>query len=794
MHNQAENLNETILLRQNENGQLHPLHRTNIDPEIQVSMPVYEAGNQEAVVMRSRPSAAVRAEFEEAGEAEILSQRSVASSARVRQRNAEVTRRNVNVFKEVFGARSGNFEERPSTVDRVDSVAPIQRRVKSVVGLPQRTEASEDRQISKKEQRHHTDARTDTEYRSQSSRRRKEKRQSENDNTPKKERKSRTSKHKGHYIKPEKFDGESCVETFLIKFEDAAEFNPWTPRSKASHLISCLVGDAGYLVWETKGKTYEEIVDKLRGRYGTRRQQDKFRAELKYRTRRPGENLQALFSDVERLTALAYPKADRITRDIIGMDAFIDALGNSGLEQRIREKDPESMRQALTIAMRLEVLDESRRLEDEQHRPKTARSRMVTQENKSGKQNAKPVGPADTSAGPADTAMTEARKTNEKERQRSYRGDERQQSDRLVLNTAKYGNTGNGKTPNTPGGGGSAACRDEGDQKSEIMKEIVDELRSQLSNLAAERTERPSFQASMPMPPVNTQTYRNTGRPSDGYSYPVMTDYQQRTPLAQPRYQRAQGQRGPQQPSFNCYHCGYQGHIKRNCPQLLESQIPTSGNGQQHVRGVFRHQRTPEKVYLKVKVRNKTHYCLLDTGCQVTIIPAKFVSKHQICNTATKLLAANGTDIPVAGWATVKGSIGSTQITITGLVSEHMTEIMLGFDWLEKQGAQWNFVDGKITIEGREFRLCEKRNSSKWCRRVIVDSDTVIPTESQYDVTAKTVFNSVHTGKDMRSATWSTEPAEVKDGLLVASAILPNRATKLPVRVMNTTKQPVKLT
>jgi len=118
MHNQAENLNETILLRQNENGQLHPLHRTNIDPEIQVSMPVYEAGNQEAVVMRSRPSAAVRAEFEEAGEAEILSQRSVASSARVRQRNAEVTRRNVNVSEEVFGARSGNFEERPSTVDR----------------------------------------------------------------------------------------------------------------------------------------------------------------------------------------------------------------------------------------------------------------------------------------------------------------------------------------------------------------------------------------------------------------------------------------------------------------------------------------------------------------------------------------------------------------------------------------------------------------------------------------------------------------------------------------------------
>ena len=81
-------------------------------------------------------------------------------------------------------------------------------------------------------------------------------------------------------------------------------------RSKqAAHLKTSLSGGAGLLLCEIQDATYEDITEKLRRRYGSREQQEKFRTELKYRRRKVGESLQELAQDVERITVLAYPAA-----------------------------------------------------------------------------------------------------------------------------------------------------------------------------------------------------------------------------------------------------------------------------------------------------------------------------------------------------------------------------------------------------------------------------------------------------------------------------------------------------
>ena len=102
-------------------------------------------------------------------------------------------------------------------------------------------------------------------------------------------------------------------------------------------------------------------------------------------------------------------------------------------------------------------------------------------------------------------------------------------------------------------------------------------------------------------------------------------------------------------------------------------------------------------------------------------------------------------------------------------------------------------MDNRIVIKGQEYQLSgRKNNDDTWCRRVILEQDVVVPSESQCDVSTKAVFNFVHQ-EPIKDESWSTEPAEVKEGLLVASTILPNRACDIPVRVMNTTKQSIKL-
>jgi len=133
------------------------------------------------------------------------------------------------------------------------------------------------------------------------------------------------------------------VEMFLAKFEKAAVYNRWTSADKAAHLPMCLVGPAENLLWNAMEDTYDELVVKLRRRYGTREQQEKFRLELKYRKRKSSETLQELAIVVEKLTKLAYPEANSAMIDALARDAFIDALDDSGLQLRVRENVPPSL-------------------------------------------------------------------------------------------------------------------------------------------------------------------------------------------------------------------------------------------------------------------------------------------------------------------------------------------------------------------------------------------------------------------------------------------------------------------
>ena len=171
-------------------------------------------------------------------------------------------------------------------------------------------------------------------------------------------------------IKPEKYDGSACVEAFLVKFNACAFYNNWQSADKAAHLMNCLTGPAALLLWDSEDATFDQLSEKLRRRYGSREQQEKFRVELRYRHRRNGESLQELAQDIERLTTLAYPAKNRTLLDTLGRDAFIDALDNPALEFKIREKKPGSLNAALTLSMKSEVLHKASEMQKEFAKPK----------------------------------------------------------------------------------------------------------------------------------------------------------------------------------------------------------------------------------------------------------------------------------------------------------------------------------------------------------------------------------------------------------------------------------------
>ena len=149
---------------------------------------------------------------------------------------------------------------------------------------------------------------------------------------------------------------------------------------KAAHLKTCLTGAAAYLVWNSEVKSYEEMKLKLRHRFGTAGRQEKFRLELKYRRRKPSETLQELASEVERLIQLSCPNKDPGLLDMLVLDCFIDALDDKKLQNMVRMKEPTTLRQALTQAMRLEVLERGKDGAYESSRPRQVRAINMTRE------------------------------------------------------------------------------------------------------------------------------------------------------------------------------------------------------------------------------------------------------------------------------------------------------------------------------------------------------------------------------------------------------------------------------
>ena len=78
------------------------------------------------------------------------------------------------------------------------------------------------------------------------------------------------------------------------------------------------------------------------------------------------------------------------------------------------------------------------------------------------------------------------------------------------------------------------------------------------------------------------------------------------------------------------------------------------------------------------------------------------------------------------------------------LVSDHVYEVMLGYDWLRKNKVAWDFANLSVVIDNFAFQL-SSRDGPRWCRRVEVQVDTVVPPRCEMDVAGKLVMRNFTT-------------------------------------------------
>ena len=506
-------------------------------------------------------------------------------------------------------------------------------------------------------------------------------------------------------MKPGKFDGTGSLESFLVQFEVCARHNKWTGADRVDYLRCSLEKAATQLLWDFGAQpsvTYEELVERLRQRYGTEGQAETFRAQLYYRRQRPEENLSDLLHEIRRLVVLAYPVPSNETTQIIAKDAFLEAMRDRELSLKVREREPKNLDEAYRTALRLEAYQRTNDADDRRRQPNRVRGTQET----------------DLSA------QLQA------------------QMDRF-LNTQ----------------------RDEQRKWQREMEKRMDE----------------QFRVLRRSPPT-----------TDEPSHEIRPERDRPGP---PENQRRE---------MTCFNCGRAGHIARNCrrdrryqnrqnrqtattePDASTPPDPVVMNHTTRPR--MPNRATSNAVYIRGEINGRPQLCLIDTGSEVSLVPSSTVDGLDLRSCNRFLMAANGSDINVLGEVRVPIKISKGfYIQTSFLVSDQITEPMLGMDWLREHRCRLGFGMGSLFVRRRRISLV-KGNGSIWCRRVIVAEEVLVAPKSQRDIPIKTMYGDLTTV----APAWMTEAREIQPGVHLARVVVGDHADAR-VRVVNLSEDPVRL-
>ena len=141
------------------------------------------------------------------------------------------------------------------------------------------------------------------------------------------------------FIKPPKFEGrDACVESHISQFEIIARRNCWDAQEKADYIKCSLAGEANHILRDLHERaSYEEVVARLRQRYGSLDQMEACRVALKTRVRGQNETLSHLMKDIRSLFLQAYPGQNSMMSEIMARDAFVSALQDRDLILKVME-------------------------------------------------------------------------------------------------------------------------------------------------------------------------------------------------------------------------------------------------------------------------------------------------------------------------------------------------------------------------------------------------------------------------------------------------------------------------
>lgn len=225
-----------------------------------------------------------------------------------------------------------------------------------------------------------------------------------------------------------------------------------------------------------------------------------------------------------------------------------------------------------------------------------------------------------------------------------------------------------------------------------------------------------------------------------------------------------------------CRRCGQLGHWAKECSQ-------------RKVQPVARQVECPRVastcVYVKAKFRNRPIRCLLDSGCERSIVGRRYVRDLRLRPTQYRLSAANKAALPIDGDIDLHFTIDGYAMTASVSVSPAIDDLLLGSDWLVENGCRWDFAAGTIHIGDRLIHTHQRKHVDL-CRRIMVSEECVVPPRHEANVPARMIYD--HTQGP--ATDWVVEPRVIRPGVVAARTLVSGDSMDVVARVCNYSDTP----
>ncbi|GBM24735.1 hypothetical protein AVEN_141809-1 [Araneus ventricosus] len=134
--------------------------------------------------------------------------------------------------------------------------------------------------------------------------------------------------------------------------------NPELTYSRPTVKSLTFHGQTSWTVFKTQFDVLTDLTtieNALEARLGDSHLSQFYRTELKTKRQKPGESLQVLAADVERLMSLGYAECPQDVRDSLAAQYFVDAIRDEDTQHATRLTDAKDLKSALAYSVKYEA-------------------------------------------------------------------------------------------------------------------------------------------------------------------------------------------------------------------------------------------------------------------------------------------------------------------------------------------------------------------------------------------------------------------------------------------------------